>query len=98
MARIVSTPMNGVEMVIDTVIEYFGTNPTNVSSATAVDMVTPVDLLDKDTAIGTLLDVRMTLRPPLQQKVLPALRPDQRVLLACQSTMRRLVTVRTRLD
>jgi hypothetical protein len=57
--------MNSEEMVIDPVVERLGANPTDMSSATAVDMVTPIDLLDKDPTIGTLLDVRMTLRPPL---------------------------------
>ena len=93
MVRIVSTPVNSVKMVIDTVVERLGTNPTDVAPTTAMDMVTPIDLLDEDTTIGTLLDVGMTLRPPLQQQLLPALRPDQRVLLTSQSTVGGLVTV-----
>lgn len=80
-------------MVIDTVVERLGTNPTDVAPTMAVDMVTPIDLLDEDTTIGTLLDVGMTLRPPLQQQLLSALRPDQRVLLTSQSTVGGLVTV-----
>jgi len=93
MVRIVRTPMNSVEMVINTVIERLGANPTDVCSATAMDMVTPVDLLDEDPTIGTLLNVRMTPRPPFQQEFLSALRPDQRVLFASQPTVGRLVTV-----
>lgn len=93
MIRIIGTPVNGVEMVINPVIECFGTNPTNVSSTTAMDMVAPVYLLDEDTTVGALLDVRMSLRPPLQQQLLPGLRLDQHVLLASQATVRRLVTV-----
>ena len=80
-------------MIIDTVIECPDTNPTDVSSATAMDVVAPVDLLDEDTTIGALLDVRVALRPPLQQQFLPALRSNQHVLLASQPTVGRLVTV-----
>ena len=60
-------------MVINTVIERFGANPADVSSATAMNVITPVYLLDEDTTIGALLDVRMTLGPPLQQLLLSAL-------------------------
>ena len=74
-------------------VERLNANPTDVSSATAMDMVTPSNLLYENTAIGTLLDVRVALRPPLQQQFLAALRSDQRVLLASQPAMRRLVTV-----
>ena len=85
-------------MVINAVIERFGANPAHVSSATTMDVVAPVYLLDEDTAIGALLDVRVSLGPPIQQQFLPALRPDQHVLLASQSTVGRLVTVGTRFD
>ena len=80
-------------MVINAVIERFGANPTDVSPAAAMNVVAPVYLLDEDTTIGALFDIRMTLGPPLQQQFLSTLRPDQRVLLTSQSTMRRLVTV-----
>ena len=65
MVSIVSTPMNSVEMVIDTVIERLGANPTDVSSATTMNVIAPIDLLDEDTTIGTFLDVLVTVRPPL---------------------------------
>ena len=93
MVNVVSTPVNSVEMVIDTVIESLGTNPTDVPSATAMNVVAPIDLLDEDTTIGTLLDVRMTLRPPLQQLFLPTLGSNQRVLLASQFAVGWFVTV-----
>jgi len=80
-------------MVINAVIECFGADPTDVSSATAVNVVAPVYLLDEDTTIRALLDVRMALGPPLQQQLLSALRPNQRALLASQSTVGRFVTV-----
>lgn len=57
--------MNSVEMVVNTVIERFNTNPTDMSSTTAVNVVAPGYLLDEDTAIRALLDVRMALGPPL---------------------------------
>ena len=60
-------------MVINTVIERFGANPADVSSTTAMNVITPIYLLDEDTTIGALLDVRMTLGPPLQQLLLSAL-------------------------
>ena len=65
MVRIVSTPVNSVKMVIDTVVERLGTNPTDVAPTTTMDVVAPIDLLDKDPAIWTLLDIGVTLRPPL---------------------------------
>lgn len=80
-------------MVVDATIERFDANPTNVSSATAMNMVTPINLLYENTAIGALLDLRVALRPPLQQQFLATLRSDQRVLLASQPTVGRLVTV-----
>lgn len=66
MVKIVSTPMNSVKMVINTVVKCLGADPTDVSSAPAVNVVTSIDFLDEDTTIGTLLDVGMSLRPPLQ--------------------------------
>ena len=57
MDKIVSTTVYSAEMVINTIVERFGANPTDVSSATAMDVVATVNLLDEDTAIGTLLDV-----------------------------------------
>lgn len=65
MVSVVSTPVNSVEMVIDAVVERLGTNPTDVSSATTMDVIAPIDLLDEDTTIGTFLDVLVTLRPPI---------------------------------
>lgn len=75
-------------MVVNTVIKRPDTNPTDVRPATAMNVVAPLDLLDEDTTIGTLLDIRVTLRPPLQEPFLSTLRPDQRVLLAGQLAMR----------
>lgn len=65
MVSVVSTPVNSVEMIIDTIIERLGTNPTDVASATTMDVIAPIDLLDEDTTIGTFLDVLVTLRPPV---------------------------------
>jgi len=98
MVTVVSSPVNPIEMVIDTVIKCPNTDPTDMSSATAVDMVAPIDLLDEDATIGTLLDIGMALRPPLQQQFLPAFRPNQRVLLTRQFAVGGLVAVRTSLD
>lgn len=93
MVSVASTTVNSVKMVVDAVVECFEADPTDVSSATAMNMVTSINLLYEDTAIGTPLDVRVALRPPLQQQLLTTLRSGQRVLLASQPTMGRPVTV-----
>ena len=93
MIGIVNTPVSSVEVVINPVVERFDANPTNVCPAMTMNMVTPLDLLDKDPTIRALFDVRVTLRPPRQQPLLATLRSDQRILLTTQPTVGRPVAV-----